>query len=150
MGNGSLNTSTYLTTATASTTYTTMVSNTFSASWGVTPNVVSGTFTYSYIFNGTTKIVTLGIPHIRTTISGGPFFLFSSTTNALPAIIRPVSECVLTIRLVSNNAFEFGSIVLSSAGLISFLKLTQWATNANQNGSGCSSPGDYIYVTYVV
>jgi hypothetical protein len=127
--------------------YTTMVSSTFTATFGTVSNAV---FKYTYVFDGTTKVVTLGIPHIRSTITGGPFFLFSSTTNALPAIIRPVSECVLTIRLVSNNAFEFGSIVLSSVGLISFLKLTQWATNANQNGSGCSSPGDYIYVTYVV
>ena len=140
MGNGGLNIATY----------TTMVSGTFSASWGVTPNVVSGTFTYSYIFNGTTKIVTLGIPHIRTTITGGPFFTFSATTNALPAVIRPVGECVLSIRLVENNVFLYGSIALYSTGAIGFHKLTQWTNNANQNGSGCSTPGDYIYVTYVV
>ena len=140
MGNGGLNIATY----------TTMVSNTFSASWGVTPNVVSGTFTYSYIFNGTTKIVTLGVPHIRTAITGGPFFTFSATTNALPAVIRPVGECVLSIRLVENNVFLYGSIALYSTGAIGFHKLTQWTNNANQNGSGCSTPGDYIYVTYVV
>ena len=126
-----------------------MVSNTFSSSWGVTPNVVSGTFTYSYIFNGTTKIVTLGIPHIRTQVSG-TLSLFSSTTNALPAIIRPASESVSSIRLVVNGVFDSGYIVLSSAGLISFAKISSaWASSTNGNGSGNSVVGDYMYITYV-
>jgi hypothetical protein len=130
------------------TTYTTMVSSTFTATFGTVSNAI---FTYSYIFNGTTKIVTLGVPHIRSTITGGPFFTFSATTNALPAIIRPTfTECVLSMRLLENNTFIYGSLMLYSTGAIGFHKLSQWTNNTNQNGSGCSNPGDYIYVTYVV
>ena len=54
------------------------------------------------------------------------------------------------MRLIENNAFIYGSIALYSTGAIGFHKLTQWANNANGNGSGCSNAGDYIYVTYVV
>ena len=137
MANGSPNTAVY----------TTMVSGTFNATFGTVSNAV---FTYKYIFDGTSKIVTLGIPHIRSTITGGPLALFSSTTAALPAIIRPASESVSSIRLVVAGGFDSGYIVLASTGIISFAKITSaWANDTNSNGSGCSSPGNYMFITYV-
>jgi hypothetical protein len=128
-----------------------MVSNTFTASWGVTPNIITRTFTYKYTIDSTgSKIVTLGIPHIRTTITGGPLPLFSSTTNALPSIIRPATESISAIRIVFNNIFEFGYIALSAAGLISFARISSsWTNNGNGNGSGAGLLGDYMYITYV-
>jgi len=128
-----------------------MVSNTFTASWGAGANLITRTFTYKYIIDSTgSKIVTLGIPYIRTAITGGPLPLFSSNATSLPAIIRPVAESISAIRIVVNNVFEFGYIALSAAGLISFVRIAaSWTNNNNGNGSGNGLLGDYMYITYV-
>ena len=96
-------------------------------------------------------VVTLGILYIRSTITGGPLNSLPSTTAALPAIIRPAVESVSSVRILVANLFENGQIVLSASGVISFNRISGlWANDANGNGSGCWSAGDYMYITYVV
>ena len=125
-----------------------MVSGTFTATFG---SVTGATFKYTYVFNGTTKTVTLGIPYIRSTITGGPLGYFPSTTAALPAVIRPVVESVSSIRILVANVFTNGQIVLFASGVINFQRISgTWANSALGNGSGCWADGDYMYVTYVV
>ena len=122
-----------------------MLSSTFTATFG---SVTGATFKYTYIFNGTTKVVTLGIPYIRSTITGGSIGYLPSTTAALPSIIRPVVESVTCIRIIVANIFENGQIVIFPSGVINFQRISgTWANSALGNGSGCWADGDYMYVT---
>ena len=120
-----------------------MTSATFSATF----QNATVTFTYRLLTNfDNTKIVHLFVPTINTTIPAFTQYL-STTTTALPTVLRPTQNVFNICRVIINDVTQAGTILITPGGTISFsnIALTGFNTSTVWNGTPQLQSISYVF-----
>ena len=120
-----------------------MTSATFSATF----QNATVTFTYRLLTNfDNTKIVHLFVPSINTTIPAFTQYL-STTTTALPTVLRPTQNVFNICRVIINDVTQAGTILITPGGTISFssIALTGFNTSTVWNGTPQLQSISYVF-----
>ena len=146
-GDATLDNSTYLTTASALTTYAKVSSLTISLS-------IAGLTDVAVILRktvvGTVGTVVLNIEGFSGTV-GATTSILTSTTGITDASLRPQNGQVLgfAVRIRRNNVIQMGTLVVFDSGLIGLMDVLETANFWTSGVGGCGTVGDTC-VTYTV